>query len=130
MSRRPANVLIEDMLERIDRIKRAVAGMDHDAFVHDDKTIDAVIRNLTVIGEAANRLSQEFKNRHPDVPWHRIVGLRHRVVHDYFDVDLELVWRIVETEVPQLGAWLSEIQNSARTAGEHEEDGPNPDVDR
>jgi uncharacterized protein with HEPN domain len=70
----------------------------------------SVIRNLTVIGEAANRLPQEIKDPHVDVPRHRIVGLRHRVVHDYFDVDLDLVWAIVETELPQLAAQLSGIQ--------------------
>lgn len=60
MSRRPAAFLIEDMLERIHRIERSVAGLDHDGFLRDDKTIDAVVRNLTVIGEAANRLPQEL----------------------------------------------------------------------
>ncbi len=68
MSRRPAEVLIEDMLERIHRIERSVAGLDRDAFMHDDKTIDAVVRNLTVIGEAASRLPQEFKDAHVEVP--------------------------------------------------------------
>jgi uncharacterized protein with HEPN domain len=91
MSRRPAALLIDDMLERIRRIERSVAGMDRESFLSNDTTIDAVVRNLTVIGEAANRLPHEFKDRHVDVPWHRIVGLRHRVVHDYFDVDLDLV---------------------------------------
>ena len=111
MSRRPLGLLIEVMLERIHRIQRAVSGMDHDGFVHDDKTIDAVVRNLTVIGEAANRLPREFKERHTRVPWSRIVGLRNRIVHDYFDVDLEIVWAIVETELPQLAAQLVAIRN-------------------
>jgi len=118
MSRRPVEVLIEDMLERVRRIERSVAGLDHDAFLHDDRIVDAVIRNLTVIGEAANRLPQEFKDLHAAVPWHRIVGLRHRVVHDYFDVDLDLVWTIVETELPQLAAQLTAIQDSAEAGGE------------
>ena len=129
MSRRPAGLLIEDMLERIRRIERSVAGMDHQAFLRNDTAIDAVIRNRTVIGEAANRLPQEFKDRHVDIPWHRIVGLRHRVVHDYFDVDLDLVWAIVETELPQLAAQLSDIQTSADTGGEQEYDGRDPDQD-
>ena len=109
MSHRPTNALIEDMLERIGRIDRAVAGMDRDAFLQDDKTIDAVIRSLTVIGEAASRLPQDFKDQHPGVPWHRIVGLRHRIVHDCFDVDLELVWAIVENELSSLRVQLARI---------------------
>ncbi|MBM3288197.1 MAG: DUF86 domain-containing protein [Candidatus Eisenbacteria bacterium] len=118
MSRRPVGLLIEDILDRIRRIERSVAGLDHYGFLHDDKTIDAVVRNLTVIGEAANRLPREFKSQHPDVPWHRVVGLRHRVVHDYFDVDLDLVWAIVETELPKLADQLSDIQKSADQDGE------------
>jgi uncharacterized protein with HEPN domain len=129
MSRRPAGLLIEDMLERIRRIERSVAGMDHKAFLRNDTTCDAVIRNLTVIGEAANRLPEEFKDRHIDVPWHRIVGLRHRVVHDYFDVDLDLVWAIVETELPLLADQLSHIQTSADTGGGQEDDGREPGQD-
>lgn len=120
MSRRPAGLLIEDMLERIHRIERSVVGMNHERFLGDDKTIDAVIRNLTVIGEAANRLPQDFKDQHMDVPWHRIVGLRHRIVHDYLDVDLDLVWAILETELPRLARQLADIQSSPDSAdGEH-----------
>jgi uncharacterized protein with HEPN domain len=83
-----------------------------------------------VIGEAANRLPQEFKDRHVDVPWHRIVGLRHRVVHDYLDVNLDLVWAIVETELPQLVAQLSGIQTSADADGGQENDRRDPGQDR
>jgi uncharacterized protein with HEPN domain len=109
MSRRSAGLLIADILERIRRIERSLVGMDHSAFLNDDITIDAVTRNLSVIGEAAN-LPQDFKDQHPEIPCHRIVGLRHRVVHDYFDVDLDLVWSIVETELPRLAAQISSIQ--------------------
>jgi uncharacterized protein with HEPN domain len=62
------------MLERIDRIARYTQGLDRDAFVRDDKTIDAVVRSLEVIGEAARRLPAEFKVRHGEIPWHQIAG--------------------------------------------------------
>jgi len=87
MSDRPVGVLLEDMLERIDRIARYTQGLDRDAFVQDDKTIDAVVRSLEVIGEAARRLPAEFKARHGEIPWHQIAGLRNRIVHAYFDVE-------------------------------------------
>jgi uncharacterized protein with HEPN domain len=102
MSRRPPRLLIADMLERIERISNYVAGFDREAFLRDSKTTDSVVRNLEVIGEAASRLPTTFRNRHPDIPWSRIVGLRNRVVHAYFDVDLELVWEIVHVELPEL----------------------------
>jgi len=106
MSRRPARQLLADMLERIERIARYVAGFDRDAFLSDPKTADSVVRNLEVIGEAAGRLPAAFRERHQEVPWGRIVGLRNRVVHAYFDVDLELVWEIVRVELPELKARL------------------------
>lgn len=102
MSRRPILRLLDDMKGRIERIERYVAGLDRAAFLRDEKTADSVVRNLEVIGEAAARLSEAFRNRHPDVPWRQIVGLRNRIVHAYFDVDLELVWQIVTVELLDL----------------------------
>ena len=104
MSRRPIRQLLEDIAERIRRIDRHMRGIDRDAFLADEKTSDSVVRNLEVIGEAAARLPTSFRDRHPEVPWRRIVGLRNRIVHAYFDVDLELVWAIVVRELPELEA--------------------------
>lgn len=109
MSRRPVRTLLEDMLERIGRVERYVTGLDRAAFLRDDKTSDSVVRNLEVIGEAANRLPPEFRQRHAEIPWSRIIGLRHRVVHAYFDVDLELVWEIVCRELPTLKVQLRSL---------------------
>lgn len=121
MPRRPVGLLIADMLERIERIRRFVAGLGHEAFLRDQKTIDSVVRNLEVIGEAASRLPKEFRDRNPAVPWRRIVGLRHRIVHEYFDVDLELVWEIVQSELPalerQLRGLMSAQDNEGSTDG-------------
>ena len=112
MSDRPVALLVEDMLERIDRIARYTRGLDHDAFVGDEKTIDAVVRSFEVIGEAARRLPSEFKARHGEIPWHQIAGLRNRIVHEYFDVDLGLVWEIATTELPRLKVSLTRLQDS------------------
>ena len=102
-------MLIEDMLERIARIERFVVGIDRDAFLRDEKTADSVVRNLEVIGEAASRIPHAFRHEHTIVPWRQIVGLRHRIVHDYFDVDLDLMWTIVRTELPVLAAQLQAL---------------------
>jgi uncharacterized protein with HEPN domain len=117
MSDRPVAVLVEDMLERIDRVARYTSGLDRDAFVRDDKTIDAVVRSLEVIGEAARRLPAEFKAGHDEIPWHRVAGLRNRIVHAYFDVDVELVWRIVSSELPRLKAALTMLRDSGAAGG-------------
>ena len=113
---RSVPLLLEDVLERIGRIERAIAGMEQESFKRDEKTIDSVVRNLEVIGEAASRLPEEFREQHAVVPWRRIVGLRHRIVHAYFDVDLDLVWTIVLQELPELKMRLSAIR--AENAGE------------
>jgi uncharacterized protein with HEPN domain len=97
------------MRERIERIEGFVAGLERDDFLHDAKTSDAVVRNLEIIGEAAARLPEEFRRSSPEVPWARIVGLRNRVVHAYFDVDLEIVWTIVSVELPALKERLSAL---------------------
>ena len=112
MSDRPVALLVEDMLERIDRIARYTRDLDHDAFVSDEKTIDAVVRSFEVIGEAARRLPADFKARHSEIPWHQIAGLRNRIVHEYFDVDLELVWTIARTELPGLRGFLARVRQT------------------
>jgi uncharacterized protein with HEPN domain len=76
------------------------AGMSLDAFVNDSKTMDAVIRNFEVIGEAANRLPDAFKESHPAIDWHRIRGFRNRIVHDYMGIDYGIVWDIRENYLP------------------------------
>lgn len=71
-------------------------------FAADSKTIDAVIRNFEIIWEAANRLPDDFRDRHPDIDWHRIRGFRNRIVHHYFGIDYSIVWQIKETYLPEL----------------------------
>jgi uncharacterized protein with HEPN domain len=100
--KRDAAVLVGDIHDAMDKIGRYVLGMDRDAFLADEKTADAVVRNLEIIGEAAKQMPDEFKTRHATVPWAQMAGLRNRVVHDYAGVDLEIVWEIVKTSLPEL----------------------------
>ena len=75
----------------------------------DDKTIDAVVRNFEIIGEAANRIDPDFRDNNPEIEWKRIRGFRNRIVHDYFGIDYEIVWSIVETYLDELIDWLDAI---------------------
>ncbi|MFQ6035349.1 MAG: DUF86 domain-containing protein [Sedimentisphaerales bacterium] len=97
------------MLESIDRIEQYTEGMSFDAFSSDRKSIDAVVRNLEIIGEAANRLPDDFKQRHSSVEWHKVVGLRHRIIHEYFGIDLQIIWQIIHADLPTLRHILSRI---------------------
>jgi uncharacterized protein with HEPN domain len=102
MSKRPAELLLEDMREAIAKIERYTAGLDQAGFVADDKSVDAVVRNLEVIGEAARQLPEEFVRRYPRIEWRKIAGLRNRIVHDYFGLDLEIIWQILRSDLPAL----------------------------
>ena len=87
MSKRESKHLVGDILDSAHKTLDYTAGQSFEDFKHDGKTVDAVIRNFEIIGEAANRLSEEFKDRFPEIDWHRIRGFRNRIVHDYFGID-------------------------------------------
>ncbi|MBZ9729228.1 DUF86 domain-containing protein [Salegentibacter sp. JZCK2] len=99
MSKRDANLLLEDILEPIDKIQKYTVNLDFSAFQNDDKTVDAVIRNFEIIGEAANRLPEEFRKNNEEINGNRIRGFRNRIVHEYFGVDLSIVWSIIENNI-------------------------------
>lgn len=86
-----------------------VAGLSHDEFVGDDRTQSAVCLKLEIIGEAARTITQRFKDAHPEIPWARIVGLRHRIVHEYFRLDLDVIWDILHRDLPALVAQVGPL---------------------
>ena len=112
MSKRPEKILIEDILESIEKIERYVSGMSAYLFIHDDKTVDAVVRNLEIIGEATNRLPAQFKEHHCLIEWSKIVGLRHRIVHQYFGIDREIIWEIITADLPLFKSQLERIHDT------------------
>jgi len=77
-------------------------NLSFEDFLKDSKTVDAVIRNFEVIGEAANLLPEGFKDKYPEIDWHRIRGFRNRIVHDYFGIDYSIVWEIRNTFLPDM----------------------------
>lgn len=91
MSDRSPSLLIEDILAAAEKIQRYTDGLTFNEFTIDEKTADAVIRNFEIIGEAANRLPDEFRTRHSNIEWDRIHGFRNRIVHDYFGIDYSIV---------------------------------------
>jgi len=106
MSKREPVLLIEDIIDSAGKIIEYTQAFSFDEFTKDGKTIDAVIRNFEIIGEAANRLPEDFKEKHPNIDWPRIRGFRNRIVHDYFGIDYGIVWEIKETFLPSLIAAL------------------------
>lgn len=99
---RDFRLYIDDILDAVDQIRIYTEGLDEPAFKKDRKTQDAVIRNLEIIGEAARSLPQHVQESTPDVDWRKIRGLRNILIHEYFGVNLAIVWDIVENKLPVL----------------------------
>ncbi|MCA1936323.1 MAG: DUF86 domain-containing protein [Asticcacaulis sp.] len=106
----------EDYIRHIqDAVTQAldyVEGMDHATFLSDRRTQQAVIMNLIIMGEAATRLmmeSPDFIEHHPDIPWRNMRGMRNRLAHGYFDLDLDLIWETLCVSLPQLQRQISEL---------------------
>ena len=102
MSKRDASLLLEDILDCVRNIEEYTRGLAQEAFKEDRKTIDAVVRNLEIIGEAANSLPVSYRESHDEIEWPQIIGLRNRIMHEYFDVDLDIIWFIIENELVPL----------------------------
>lgn len=112
MADEPPTVLdyVEDMIYAAEKIERFVEGMDRDTFVADEKTVDAVLRNREVIGEASELIPEDRRKNHPDIPWSEMAGMRDKLIHGYATVDFEIVWTTVVEDLPGLRAQLIELK--------------------
>ena len=108
---RDFKVGLEDILEAIHKIRSYTLGFTLPDFKADSKTFDAVVRNLEIIGEAAKSLPDAVRLRYPEIDWKRIAGLRDILIHEYFGVDAEIIWDIVENK---LGTLEDVVQNILR----------------
>jgi len=99
---------IQSQLEAIDKIERYTKDMDFAGWLEDEKTVDAVIRNIEVIGEASSHLPDEVLQRYKDIPWRLMKGIRNILAHEYFGVDLEIIWKTVKEDLPAIKKLLFE----------------------
>lgn len=97
------------MLAAANKIFAYTDGFSYEQFIADEKTIDATIRNFEIIGEAASRIPADFKLAHPEIDWQGITGVRNRVIHEYFGVDYEILWRIKDEFLAGLTEWIKLI---------------------
>jgi uncharacterized protein with HEPN domain len=109
MSRRGDPERLADIREAIDRIVAYVGGMSYEEFAIDTKTQDAVIRNIEIIGEAVKSVSEQLRAANPQVPWRSLAGMRDRLIHQYFGVNLDVVWQAVSYDLPGVGLSIARL---------------------
>lgn len=100
---------IQDILDAIEKAEQFTNGMNFEGFARDDKTIFAVVRALEIIGEASKKVSDELKEQYPSLPWREMAGMRDKLVHDYFGVNVEVVWKSVAEDLPSLKSQVQEM---------------------
>ncbi|MBA3019382.1 MAG: DUF86 domain-containing protein [Desulfobacteraceae bacterium] len=102
-------IRVRHILDEANEASKYAEGISFDEFVEDGKTVRAIIRSIEVIGEAASKISIEFREEHPDVPWQKIIGMRNRLIHVYFDIDYNVIWQTVKENLPPLIEQLQSI---------------------
>ena len=106
---------IQDMIDFGEKVLSYTEGLDQDAFIADELTYDATLRNLELIGEAATHIPNEVREAHPEIQWRDIIGTRNRLAHGYLGIDDDVIWDIIQTDVPKL---LPELRNLLDTTDE------------
>jgi uncharacterized protein with HEPN domain len=111
--RRTYRLYLNDILEAIERIEKHAEGLTLEDFSKNTMILDAVVRNLEIIGEAAKQIPEEIKKKQDKIPWKEIAGMRDKLSHNYFGVDIEIVWKTVEKRLPELKQTIKDLLKTA-----------------
>ncbi|WP_103666776.1 DUF86 domain-containing protein [Pseudanabaena sp. BC1403] len=103
---------IIDITESIKLILQYMTGIDQEALAVNYEKQDAILRRVTIIGEATKRLSQEFRQNHPAIPWKKIAGMRDVITHDYDEIDLTEIWTVITENIPELLKYLENLHHT------------------
>jgi len=101
-NKRHYSLFFEDTIDAMNKIESYIKDLDYDSFSQNNMIIDAVVRNLEIIGEAIKNIPDNIIDKYPDIPWKRMIGLRNIVIHAYFGIDLENIWKIITDNIPEV----------------------------
>lgn len=102
MKKRNYKLYLKDIVDAIAKIENYIKGLSFEEFSENSMVVDAVVRNFEIIGEASKNIPEDLKSQTPDIPWKEMAGMRDKVIHEYFGVDLEIVWKTAKDRLPQL----------------------------
>lgn len=106
---RDYGLYLKDILKAMEAIEKFVENMDFKEFEKDDKTSSAVIRKFEIVGESSKKVPEIIKHRYPDIPWREMAGMRDKLIHFYFGVKYDLVWRTIKDVIPQVKPVIEKI---------------------
>ena len=102
-------VYLKHIRDSVKTIEKYLNGFDYDSFSRDEKTVDAVVRQLAIIGEAANNLDPKLRTKYPDIPWRNMIDMRNFIIHEYFGVNPETVWSTCKDDLSDLEKAVEKI---------------------
>ena len=111
MSKRSIELYLQDIVDSIEKIENYTQGMNFSQFIKDPKTIDAIVRNFFIIGEAIRFIPEEIRSSYSKIPWDEILGMRNKIVHEYFGVDTEILWKTIQDDLPDFKENIVELKN-------------------